>query len=71
MINKSDIISAYLIGVPVAVTLIFTYFAIIHHGMMTFDMTKYGEYEIEIFMLTSWVLLLIFYLIKLEIKHNP
>ncbi len=67
--NKSDIILAYLVGVPVAVTLIFTYIAIKSHGIFEIDMTKYGEYEIEIFVLIIWILLLVYSLIKLERKR--
>lgn len=58
-IIKSDIITAFLIGTSIAVMLLFTWIAIKSHGIFEIDMTKYGEYEIEIFILLSWFVLLI------------
>jgi len=54
-----NILSAYLMGLPITITLIFTYLAIFQHGIFKINMVRYGEYEIEIFMLLTWLIIFI------------
>lgn len=63
-IIKSDTITAFIIGVPLAVTLLFIWIALKDSGVFTIDMTHYGEYEIEMGILFTWAILFIIRLIK-------
>lgn len=60
LIIKSDVVLAYLIGTATAVMLVFTVIAIKSGGVFEIDMTAYGEYWYEIFILFAWFVLLIF-----------
>jgi hypothetical protein len=60
LIIKSDEVLAFLTGTATAVMLLFTVIAIRSHGIFEIDMTAYGEYWYEIFILIVWFVLLIF-----------
>lgn len=49
----------FLFSMPLALMILFTYNAFIFQGIWTVNMTKYGEYDIEIFINSVWFILLI------------
>jgi hypothetical protein len=64
-----DLIDSYIIGVPSALMIIFTYDSIRFNGLWIVDMTHYGEYYIEVIMELFWFILIVYKIITMEIKY--
>jgi len=56
MVTFKEFIFAYLIAVPVVVTLLVIRMALISDGIFTVDMTSHGEYEAEVSIFVVWLL---------------
>jgi hypothetical protein len=54
-----ELTKAYLISVPTALMVVFTYHSIIYHGEWCVNMVEHGEYYIEELMFLVWFVLFI------------